>query len=527
MILTLVDTTASVRAPGAAGAPVTVGGVNTVGGTGKGVSPLNVGPSGKSVASGDAAAAGKLSITVGADKSVVSGSAFLNGVSSAKSGLTFKNVVNDLLKQTEGKGAQGATGFTDKLAVRLSEVLKSLETIDPTQSSIPPIKTALQQISTALTDFQSASGSDLIGTLQSFYSPPTDQVPSETVIQAEAEALPTEVSNLIAFVNLVTRVAEVVQSTSDVPMNLQPGTPSAQTLLSDVVTEKLSANPQFVQATRPANEIRQGPKTGASPATLALTGLSASVEETAASAQAVTQGKSGLRAISTAETKPASPIDIQVAVSFVQRGAESGLSGTEQFKNTLEFVSNVANGQLTQQNPGFGLSPIVEPRFADLLPLERQLWTSPSPVDASNATQSSDAPAAKTPRFTAAIIDQIRAANVTDGQTKIELSPRGLGNIEIEVSTDVDGGTNVVIRADNNVVLTALREMREPWAQIQGMENGSSFSFEDMSSREDGASGNGAGDQADDSSGSLHDAAHSTDIASTAIIDGDQLDLMT
>lgn len=52
---------------------------------------------------------------------------------------------------------------------------------------------------------------------------------------------------------------------------------------------------------------------------------------------------------------------------------------------------------------------------------------------------------------------QIRAAQPSDGVTRIALSPRGLGEIEIDMKRDSSGRLNVVLRVENPMVLAALR----------------------------------------------------------------------
>ncbi|MDF1716266.1 MAG: flagellar hook-length control protein FliK [Antarcticimicrobium sp.] len=71
-------------------------------------------------------------------------------------------------------------------------------------------------------------------------------------------------------------------------------------------------------------------------------------------------------------------------------------------------------------------------------------------------------------RFGAAVTSQIRSAEIGEGRTRIELSPRGLGSIEVEISTGSDGALKVVVRAENPTVLNALREERNLLAQALG-----------------------------------------------------------
>ncbi len=77
-------------------------------------------------------------------------------------------------------------------------------------------------------------------------------------------------------------------------------------------------------------------------------------------------------------------------------------------------------------------------------------------------------------RFAAALAAQVRSAEVGDGHTRIALSPRGLGSIEVDVSTGEDGALKIVVRAENPAVLSSLRDERDLLAQaLGGMEAGS------------------------------------------------------
>ena len=77
-----------------------------------------------------------------------------------------------------------------------------------------------------------------------------------------------------------------------------------------------------------------------------------------------------------------------------------------------------------------------------------------------------------------------------EGTTRIELSPRGLGDIEVDLRYDEARRLQVVLRADNAAVLSAMRQDRDALAAVLregGMDMGEadlSFeSFEDRSSR--------------------------------------------
>lgn len=92
-------------------------------------------------------------------------------------------------------------------------------------------------------------------------------------------------------------------------------------------------------------------------------------------------------------------------------------------------------------------SPIPEPRGLPEAPLVRQPEQPPAAPQPSG--------------FARGIQDQIRKASFSDGRTRIELSPRGLGDIEIDIQTDEAGRLRVVVRAENPAVLHALRSDRD------------------------------------------------------------------
>lgn len=94
-------------------------------------------------------------------------------------------------------------------------------------------------------------------------------------------------------------------------------------------------------------------------------------------------------------------------------------------------------------------------------------------------------------RFAEVLADQIRSAEVSEGRTRIELSPRGLGNIEVDVTDAPDGMLKVVVRADNPAVLNALRDGRDLLAQALGGLGGGALDLQSFSQQ--GAETGGAG----------------------------------
>ncbi|MEM9475703.1 MAG: hypothetical protein AAGA71_10430 [Pseudomonadota bacterium] len=63
--------------------------------------------------------------------------------------------------------------------------------------------------------------------------------------------------------------------------------------------------------------------------------------------------------------------------------------------------------------------------------------------------------------FARNIAAQVRGTTFEEGKTRVELTPRGLGDIEVEVARDDSGKLRVVLRAENAAVLTAFRNDRD------------------------------------------------------------------
>ncbi|TDE38876.1 flagellar hook-length control protein FliK [Antarcticimicrobium sediminis] len=98
----------------------------------------------------------------------------------------------------------------------------------------------------------------------------------------------------------------------------------------------------------------------------------------------------------------------------------------------------------------------------------------PAGDSATTTTQGRSESGAEPSRFAAALAAQVRSAEVGDGHTRIALSPRGLGSIEVDVSTGEDGALKIVVRAENPAVLNSLRDERDLLAQaLGGMDTGS------------------------------------------------------
>lgn len=85
----------------------------------------------------------------------------------------------------------------------------------------------------------------------------------------------------------------------------------------------------------------------------------------------------------------------------------------------------------------------------------------PRPAEAAAPQTATAAPQPQGPSFAANLAAQVKGVQLTEGTTRVELAPRGLGGLEIDVATDDQGGLKVIIRAENPSVLQALRDGRE------------------------------------------------------------------
>ncbi|GAA6209913.1 hypothetical protein NBRC116601_32060 [Cognatishimia sp. WU-CL00825] len=143
------------------------------------------------------------------------------------------------------------------------------------------------------------------------------------------------------------------------------------------------------------------------------------------------------------------------------------------------------------------------------------------------ATAQARSPEAQSPRFASALIQQVRAVDLQEGVTKVELTPRGLGSIEVELKTRADGSLAVVVRAENAHVLNSLREERDLLAQVIADVGQGSVEFQEYSKNPDqGENGSGSGGN-EFSDGALEATDEIEDTSQTAKIGGGQLDLMT
>ena len=127
-----------------------------------------------------------------------------------------------------------------------------------------------------------------------------------------------------------------------------------------------------------------------------------------------------------------------------------------------------------------------------------------STAELSRAISAQDlSPKAAPKPFTDAIITQIRSVELSKGHTTITLAPAGLGSIEIEIVSEKDVASRVVVRVENPAVLQALREDRQLLAQAIGVSDSNIFDFQEHDAQNQSGSRHNKNDQ---SAGALSDS---------------------
>lgn len=150
---------------------------------------------------------------------------------------------------------------------------------------------------------------------------------------------------------------------------------------------------------------------------------------------------------------------------------------------------------------------VAAPADRALPPDMQTLLNAPQPTAApiiSNIAATAPAQAPQQPAsapasngFARNLAGQIRGVSFTEGTTRIELTPHGLGKMEIEIAADEAGKLRVVVRAENPSVLNAMRNDREMLVGL--LRDGgtsvddSAMSFEDLGQGRQPTAQNSAG----------------------------------
>lgn len=132
--------------------------------------------------------------------------------------------------------------------------------------------------------------------------------------------------------------------------------------------------------------------------------------------------------------------------------------------------------------------------------------------------------------FARNLAGQIRGVSFSEGTTRIELSPQGLGSIEIEIAPDEAGKLRVVLRAENPAVLNAMRSDREMLAGL--LRDGgttvddSAMSFEDLGQRRGEQGQETPGARTANPTNVVEDEPESTQSTTPPVVDG-RLNILT
>ncbi|MFC6639693.1 hypothetical protein ACFQDR_22110 [Sulfitobacter sediminilitoris] len=199
---------------------------------------------------------------------------------------------------------------------------------------------------------------------------------------------------------------------------------------------------------------------------------------------------------------------------------------------TVKVSEGVRPTFLTDQPGTKAAAPVGAPVHEHLqdVPAARPVDTSP-PHRAENsavasASRAEDAgPKAAPKPFADALISQIKSVDVSQNRTVVNLHPRGLGTIEVEVIGEKDLASKVVVRVENPAVLQALRDERQLLAHTIGVADSSVLEFRD---NETGTQSDGGQDQGA-KSGGVFDGSGTEEAHRERrdIVDHGQLDILT
>lgn len=186
-------------------------------------------------------------------------------------------------------------------------------------------------------------------------------------------------------------------------------------------------------------------------------------------------------------------------------------SASAQGKAPVDVTATFRPSEMVQAQPAESNALILADQASDL-----------KAAAPSAETQAKPAPKP----FADALISQVKAVEAKEGRTSVSLHPRGLGQIEIEVVTDKDSGTRVVVRVENPAVLQTLRDERQLLAQGLGFTDAGSFEFQqgfsDDGARDQQRSTAGFGGGIDDGAGPV-----TAGVQHKNVVDDGQLDILT
>ena len=147
---------------------------------------------------------------------------------------------------------------------------------------------------------------------------------------------------------------------------------------------------------------------------------------------------------------PTATPDTPEAARAVPEGAEPQIRASE--KPAAAALQSVSGA-----DPARPVPAPVAPAMPQAEVVEQRPLASVDPV----LTPKQAADASPAFAFARRVAAQLHGHSFEEGKTRVELTPRGLGDIEVEVAHDDQGKLRIVLRAENPAVLTAFRNDRD------------------------------------------------------------------
>lgn len=189
----------------------------------------------------------------------------------------------------------------------------------------------------------------------------------------------------------------------------------------------------------------------------------------------------GMPAIQTAQGVAKPSLIKQGELSQIDHAAPDGRAADRPSVMGAVFATGKAtlpNAPLKPANQGTVPLDLDHPEHLPPAPALSSTTASTEAGQAMSAAETVAKPAAKP--FSEALMAQVKSVEVAQGRTTVNLIPRGLGSIEIEVLSESDVTQKVVVRVENPAVLQALRDDRQGLAQAIGVSDSSIFDFQEQ-----------------------------------------------
>lgn len=329
---------------------------------------------------------------------------------------------------------------------------------------------------------------------------------SESLNKLEITAIDTkEAISPEGLALAVLEIAKAVQSDIKDVVKVVPET------VANIATKFMAAGQSVVPPQRPANSPKQ-PMSDTSVTPIS----SAPALDTIGSPTVI------------ATVNPLTEEEVSVPQWFIPNAPKL----SEQAQSVLSAI-----GKHLENGPSFSPKVTIETSLGQILEISKEFLPilpqdgsvsardAIQSIESTSTLQSARAAESQTPRFSQAVVSQVRAVDIQEGVTKVELTPRGLGNVEIEMKTNSDGSLSVVVRAENSHVLSSLREERDLLALAISDAGQGTFEFQEFSKEEQSQD---QGGQAFGSGTSGDAISEGVDVANdTATIGGGQLDFVT